>query len=54
MAGRKDSLRYEPMYKPKPPDRQPQEEGRTTSEGWAALLWRITLGRIGRRHHARQ
>ena len=31
----------------------PQEEGRATSGGWAALVWRIPLGLIGSRRRAR-
>jgi hypothetical protein len=41
------------MYKPKPTDKQLQEEGRTGDEGWAALFWRIPLGLIERRRRAR-
>jgi hypothetical protein len=53
VAMKKDRLRYEPMYKPKPMNRQPHEERRATGEGWTSLLWRITLGRIERRRQAR-
>ena len=53
MARRRDSLRYEPLYKPKPTDRPPQEEGRASGEGWAALVWRIALGLVGKRRRAR-
>jgi len=53
MARKKDSLRYEPLYKPKPTDRHPQEEGRAGSGGWAALVWRFTFGRMRRRRRAR-
>lgn len=53
MAMRRDSLRYEPLYKPKPMDRQPQEERPASGGGWASLFWRITRGFTGRRRRAR-
>jgi hypothetical protein len=42
MARKKEGLKYEPMYKPRPPDK----EG---GGWWAAVVRLLTFGRKGRK-----
>ena len=48
MARKRDKLRYEPMYKPRPPEEKPT----TRKRGWATVLRIMTLGLVGRRRRS--